>query len=99
MLGYEEIKDPYRIEDVADAISHHIRAMILEILRKRKSITIGDLIRELQKKYDVQMTHGNIRVHLMKMAVKGIVELTKIDGKDGVILKKDIKILIKEEVE
>ena len=96
MLEYEEVEDPYIIEDFADAISNHIRVMILEILRKKKSITIGDLLRELEKKYSVRMTHGNVRVHLMKMAIKGIVELTKIDGKDGVILKKDIRIFVKE---
>ena len=95
MLDYEEVEDPYTVEDVADAISNHIRVMILEILRKKKEITIGDLLRELEKRYSVKMTHGNVRVHLMKMAIKGIVELIKIDGKDGVILRKDIRIFVK----
>ncbi len=96
MRDYEEVEDPYVVEDVADAISNHIRVMILEILRKRKEMTIGDLLRELERKYSVKMTHGNVRVHLMKMAIKGIVELVKIDGKDGVVLKKDIRIYVKE---
>ncbi len=96
MLEYEEVADPYVVEDVADAISNHIRVMILEVLRKHKAITIGDLIRELEKRYSVKMTHGNIRVHLMKMALKGIVEMTKIDGKDAVVLKKDVRIFVKE---
>jgi len=96
MLEYEEVKDPYEVEEIADAISHHIRYMILMVLRKHRSMSIGDLIRELERKFDVKITHGNIRVHLMKMALLGIVDMIKIDGKDAVILKKDIKLYMKE---
>jgi len=96
MIEYEEIEDPYEVEEIADAISHHIRYMILMVLRKNKIISIGDLIRELERKFNVKITHGNIRVHLMKMALLGILELKKIDGYDGVILRKDVKIYVKE---
>ena len=96
MIEYEEVTDPYEVEDLADAISHHIRYMILIILRKQKEMSIGDLIRELERRFKIKITHGNIRVHLMKMALLGIVEMTKIGGKDAVVLKKDIKIFLKE---
>lgn len=96
MLDYDEIENPYEVENLADAISHHIRYMVMVILRKHKAMTIGDLMRELEKKFGVRMTHGNIRAHLMKMVIPGIIEITKMDGKDAVILKKDIKIFVKE---
>ena len=96
MLDYEEIENPYEVENLADAISHHIRYMVMIILREHKAMTIGDLMRELERKFGVKMTHGNIRAHLMKMVVYDIVEITKIDGKDAVVLKKDVKIFVKE---
>ena len=96
MLDYEETENPYEVEKLADAISHHIRYMVMIILREHKTMTIGDLLRELERRYNVKMTHGNIRAHLMKMVVYDIVEITKIDGKDAVALKKDVKIFVKE---
>ena len=96
MLDYEEIENPYEVEKLADAVSHHIRYMVMIILRKHKVMTIGDLMRELERKFGVKMTHGNIRAHLMKMVVYDIVEITKIEGKDAVVLKKDVKIFVKE---
>ena len=95
MKEYVELKSPYEIEEVCDALSNHIRVEILNVLREHPRITIGDLIRELEKK-GIKMSHASVRTHIPKLVFSGLVEITKIEGKDALILKKDVKVLVRE---
>ena len=95
LKGYSEVEDSYKIEEVCDALSNHIRVEILKVLRENPVITIGDLLRELEKR-GFKMSHASIRMHIPKLVFSGLVGKIKIDGKDGVVLKKDIRIYVKE---
>ena len=95
MEGYSELKDSHEIEEVCDALSNSIRVEIVEVLREHHEITVGDLLRELEKR-GIRMSHAGIRMHLPKLTFSGIIAMTKIDGKDGVVLKKDVRIFVKE---
>ncbi|GEM_PF-3948244 len=95
MEDYKEIRDIYQIGDLCDALSNPIRVEILSILRDHNKITIGELLREMEKR-GMKMSHAGIRMHIPKLVFSGIVEMIKIDGKDGIVLKKDIRIYAKE---
>ncbi len=95
MEGYKEVEDSYQIGYLCDALSNPIRVEILSILREHNKITIGDLLREMEKR-GMKMSHAGIRMHIPKLVFSGIVEMVKIDGKDGIELKKDIRIYMKE---
>ena len=95
MEDFIEVKDAYKVGELCDALSNAIRVEILSVLREHKKLTIGDLLRELEKR-GLKMSHAGIRMHIPKLVFSGIVEVTKIDGKDGVVLKKDVRIYVKE---
>jgi len=93
--GYEELKDTYKQEEICDALSSMVRIEILKVMRDNPKITVGDLIRELEKR-GLKMSHSGIRMHIPKLVFAGIVELTKINGRDALILKKDVRVFVKE---
>ena len=95
MEGYGELEDSYEIEEACDALSNHIRVEIIKVLREHHAMTIGDLLRELEKR-GMKMSHASIRTHIPKLVFSGLVEMSKIDGKDAVVLKKDVRIFVKE---
>ncbi len=95
LQGYEELKDTYGQEEICDALSSTVRIEILKVLREHPEITVGDLLRELEKR-GVKMSHSGVRMHIPKLVFSGIVELTKINGRDALILKKDVRVFVKE---
>ena len=95
MNGYEEVKDVYTIEVLADGLSHYIRAAVLQALKKKQKMRIPELLKVL-KDQDLPVERNSIRPHLYKLMYSGIIEITRIEGKDYVILKKDVKILVRE---
>ena len=95
MKDYHEIKDIYETEVIADGLSHFIRVAIVQALRKNKIMRIPELLKIL-KDQGLPVERNSIRPHLYKLMYSGIVEISRIEGKDYVILKKDVKILVKE---
>ncbi len=92
---FNEIRDSYIEAEICDALSNTIRVEILSVLREKREISIGDLLRYLEKK-GLKLTHAGIRMHIPKLVFTGLVEMIKIDGKDGLKLKKDVRIFVKE---
>jgi DNA-binding transcriptional ArsR family regulator len=95
MKDFREVKDIYEIEVIADGISHFIRVAILQALRKNPKMRVPDLLKNL-KAQGLAVERNSIRPHLYKLMYSGIIEISRIEGKDYVILKKDVKILVKD---
>lgn len=95
MSEYTELDDIYQTEVIADGMSHYIRVAIVRILRDHRKIRIPELLKML-KEQGLPVERNSIRPHLYKLMYAGIIEIPRIEGKDYVMLKKDVKILVKE---
>lgn len=95
MGEYQEIKDMYQVEIIADGLSHYIRVAIMNVLRDNPKLRIPELLKIL-KDQGLPVERNSIRPHLYKLMYSGLIEISRIEGKDYVILKKDVKILAKE---
>ena len=95
MDDYYEVTDIYQTEVIADGLSHYIRVAIVNVLRDHKKIRIPELLKIL-KSQKLPVERNSIRPHLYKLMYSGIIDIPRIEGKDYVVLKKDVKILVKE---
>lgn len=77
-----------------EGVSHPFRLTILEVLRDKKQMPMGELRRAVSERY-MEIETRNLQFHVFKMQMSGLVHMERIEGRDHVTLLKDVTVKIK----
>lgn len=75
---------------IHDALGHPIRIAIQRALREQKRMSMPELRKAVSEAY-IPIDTRNLQFHLFKMQVAGVVRVTKVAGRDTVVLVRDVK--------
>jgi len=95
-MNWREATDPSEASLVCEGLAHPFRIKALQVLREHGGkMKLYDLFKECNKEEEYGQQFGVVKGHVEKMRICGLVDLVKERGKYTVILKKDVKILVK----
>ncbi len=92
-----EVSDPFEAGEICAGLGHAYRIKVMQVLvQLGGKAKLADLIKECSKDppFFRQFTVG--KAHIEKMAIAGIVDLSNEEGPYVVVLKKEVRVFIKE---
>lgn len=78
-----------------EGVAHPFRVTILEILREKKRIPMGELRRLVEERY-MPIETRNLQFHVFKMQMCGLVLMEREGNRDHVTLLRDVAVKVKD---
>lgn len=78
-----------------EGVAHPFRVTILEILREKKRLPMGELRRLVEARY-LPIETRNLQFHVFKMQMCGLVKMERARNRDHVTLLRDVVVRVKE---
>lgn len=78
-----------------EGVAHPYRLTILEVLREKKQMPMGELRRVVSERY-LEIETRNLQFHVFKMQMSGLVHMERVEGRDHVKLLKDVAVRVKD---
>lgn len=78
-----------------EGVAHPFRWTILEVLREKKRIPMGELRRLVEERY-MPIETRNLQFHVFKMQMCGLVLMEREGNRDHVTLIRDITVRVKD---
>ena len=90
------IEDVYEAGELADGLGHYVRVMIIRILREKKEMSIKDIQKEINKRYNRDVPYPTLVAHVRKLIMSGICKEKKVNNLNGIELVKDVEVVLWE---
>lgn len=87
--------DVEELARAAEGVSHPFRWTILEVLREKKRLPMGELRRLVEERY-LPIETRNLQFHVMKMQLCGLVKMEREGTRDHVELVRDVVLRVKD---
>lgn len=81
---------------LTEGIAHPFRLTILEILRKKKRLPMGELRRLVEEAY-MPIETRNLQFHVFKMQMSGLVRMEREGNRDHVELVRDVIVRVRDQ--
>jgi len=78
-----------------EGVAHPFRVTILEILRQKKRVPMGELRRLVEERY-MPIETRNLQFHVFKMQMCGLVLMEREGNRDHVTLLRDVSVKVKD---
>lgn len=78
-----------------EGVAHPFRVTILEILREKKRVPMGELRRLVEERY-LPIETRNLQFHVFKMQMCGLVLMEREGNRDHVTLLRDVTFRVKD---
>lgn len=78
-----------------EGVAHPFRVTILEILREKKRLPMGELRRLVEERY-MPIETRNLQFHVFKMQMSGLVRMEREGNRDRVTLLRDVVVRVKD---
>lgn len=78
-----------------EGVAHPFRVTILEILREKKRLPMGELRRLVEEAY-MPIETRNLQFHVFKMQMSGLVRMEREGNRDHVELVRDVIVRVKD---